>query len=263
MPNICRPLSIHQVKIESMNKGTIRSHAKHPLEKEIIGWLESHPGKQINLLPKRVYPGAAQAANLIDFLNSQSETRIERLLKEVENSPVRDFEKLLRWANVEGRPGRKMESKIRHAADVPRNSLTINAILSSYKLMPVLYGIRNGKWIIDWRPVQRFGEGAELEANAIVSLIELATQGLLYKVRRCRLQNCKKWFYARKENQGFCRVGCQQVCYKTDADYLKKHREHAKRLRDIERQRQARAREQVGFVSRKRRKTKLKKHRHW
>jgi len=158
------------------------------------------------------------------------------------------FAKLLHKFTT-ARPPKAVEDAIRRAADPdgPKRGQqeaflkahqTINAILSTYKLMPVLEYTVTGKWVIHWRPVQRFGESAELEGNAVVSLLELAAQGLLPRVRRCKFAECKRWFFARFEDRSqFCKKECQQSCFKNDPQHKEKHAAYMKELRDQDRER--------------------------
>ncbi len=233
----------------------MRSHAE-PTVEEMVGWLKSHPGKRIELRrPGRAYPGESTATKLIDYLNSSPGSRIERLLAEAENRravsdspPAEMFAKLLQKFST-ARPPKAVEDAIRRAADPdgPKRGQqeaflkahqVINAILSTYKLRPVLqYSVR-GNWVIQWRPVQRFGKGAELEGNAVVGLLELAAQGFLPRVRRCKFAECKRWFFARfPDRSQFCEKNCQQDCFKNDPEHKEKHAAHMKELRDLDRER--------------------------
>ena len=72
--------------------------------------------------------------------------------------------------------------------------------------------IRPGRWLFGWQPVDRKGM-KEAQAFALVTLFELASQDLAWRVRKCAKPGCGQWFWARFEHQKFHARPCQEQHY--------------------------------------------------
>jgi len=75
-----------------------------------------------------------------------------------------------------------------------------NAILLAWAFSPIIDDMDDRGWKIEWI-AKRGGVGGQ--ANAILTLLDLAEAGLIDSLRRCEWKECGKWFIARFKHQRF------------------------------------------------------------
>jgi predicted RNA-binding Zn ribbon-like protein len=193
----------------------------------------------VRLHGSRTYAGEATAEKLLAWLNtSGDDDRVKHLLAAAEKrraaSEVATAEMFMTLVRkmAKGEIPKTIENELRRAPDpdLPKrgqqtafaaSQRAINEILDAYKLSPYLIWTVDGKWTTGWRLA--LGHSETPEVTAVMALLQLAAEGLLHRVRRCKLQGCRRFFFARFERSEFCRTECQQRHYQTDADFKKEH----------------------------------------
>ncbi len=71
------------------------------------------------------------------------------------------------------------------------------------------------------------------EAYALISLLDLAEHGLLWRVIRCKAPDCRRFFYAKFPHQKFCLTVCQLRTFKADPLEKEKHRTYMRNHRQV------------------------------
>lgn len=103
---------------------------------------------------------------------------------------------------------------------------TLNELLSIYAFRPrVTHRVFRGEWVFGLVPddnrrwfTTRIGDETTSEADAVMSLLRLASTGDLTKIRRC--ETCRdRWMFAAKRNYRFCSVKCRETFYAKAPDY--------------------------------------------
>jgi len=64
----------------------------------------------------------------------------------------------------------------------------------------------------------------------VFSVIRLAVDGALWRLRECERPDCRKWFAARKTIQRHCTTACRQAVYEKTEARKKQKREAAHKL---------------------------------
>ena len=72
------------------------------------------------------------------------------------------------------------------------------------------------------------GAGREQESFAVLRLIQLTQTGLIWKVRKCKCEDCGKWFCARKADNFFHTTTCQQAFYRSSSEWKAHRRDYMK-----------------------------------
>lgn len=114
----------------------------------------------------------------------------------------------------------------------------LNHCFLRYKLSPWYWMTLGDYPILGWwsrndRPKDEDDPAEDVwftEEDAIIAIIDLAREGLLCKIRRC---HCGDWFFAKKTNQKFCCVRCQQACFRSSETYKAQRRAYMKELRAL------------------------------
>lgn len=169
------------------------------------------------------YVGDARVLAVIQWLKA-------RPLNKASRDPV---EKLIRLNAEEWKPGADVRALTRKLRAILRRS---RLRLTPFWYAPVLTVMRfskhRGAWapkpLTDWR---RWGVEWDAEAQgmgraqalALRGVLELASDGLLGRVRKCRRVDCGEWFFAKKRNQIFHSSECQQFTLRHDKVWMAKH----------------------------------------
>jgi hypothetical protein len=193
----------------------------------------------------RDYIGDARALAILQWLNARPQ-------KKQKADPV---EQLIRVNAHEWKQG----------ADVNAVTRKVRAILGSARLrlapywfVPVIHTMRLverggrgriqpvpmtdfSRWGIDWDPVAK-GMG-RAQALALRSTLELASDGLLGKVRECKREACGIWFFAAKSHQKFHSPECQQLALRSTDEWRDRHAAVMRRRRAAKREAAEAARE--------------------
>jgi hypothetical protein len=124
--------------------------------------------------------------------------------------------------------------------------------LSRYKVYPEVSLGRNGVWRQHWKALTRTSElpitvSAQgdtesysfCEEDVVLRILELAKQGNLHRIRKCRY--CGNWFFARVRHGNYCQRKCQQANFRTSEAFLAKRRKYMRKYRRDETLRNIRA----------------------
>ena len=114
--------------------------------------------------------------------------------------------------------------QLANARRLARLIKAFNSNLSAFKLSPAIVPTMRGRWHTRWKSRVRHEErgirvSAEgdtysfSEEDALLTILDLAKEGELGRVRKCRF--CRKWFSARVRHQCFCARTCQQSNFRT------------------------------------------------
>jgi predicted RNA-binding Zn ribbon-like protein len=188
----------------------------------------------------RSYLGEKVAKPLIHWLNSPAKNKsdvVERLLQ-----ANADFATMLTGpaAMLRAKPKDQQPSVAlrRDFTEAFRRSLAAPGILhallkkSRLTLTPELATSSGDYWTVDWRP--RIGRHKNpAQAEALYRALQLASRGLLSRVRKCERPGCGVWFFARFTHARFHNARCQQQVFRSDPDWKRKRREYMKELRQL------------------------------
>jgi predicted RNA-binding Zn ribbon-like protein len=116
----------------------------------------------------------------------------------------------------------------------------INQRLRSYRMFPEFLFRVGDQWVYRWTATsgrRLFPEPNEKirpnEQDALLSLLSLARQGCLQRVRQCK--QCGKWFFARFRTQNFCQTKCQQTYFRSSKEWKAHRREYMRKNRALHR----------------------------
>jgi hypothetical protein len=169
------------------------------------------------------YVGDQRILSVIQWLNA-------RPPKKAKSDPV---EQLIQVNAGEWRAGADLNAVTRKVRSILRRS---NLRLSPYWYAPEVHVMRFSKlrgqlvphavtdwrrWGVEWDATAR-GMG-QAQSLALRSVLDLASEGLLGKVRKCDGEGCGEWFHARKRNQRFHSADCQRYAFTHDKEWMAKH----------------------------------------
>ena len=176
-------------------------------------------------LHNRSYFGEFTAGPLVDWLNSDVRRRkfpkgdaIERALGMIAGVPIQSTQH-----DVESYIGRLVAK-------------------SKFAIAPVIEAVSPSQWTVKWSPVGRLDSRQGL---ALIKLLQLASDGLLDRIRRCARKDCGLWFYAKFNHMRFDNLACQQQTFRQDPDYKRKRADDQKRARHDAKLRQKRQLEAI------------------
>jgi hypothetical protein len=203
--------------------------------------LQSHTATDRNNEERQLASG--DGCRVVNWLNASrgtaSERRVVLLRNELETLPHDWAIHNTRgpWNHPDGREGWDKDKRRlvhRHHA--------LNELLSRYPFRPrVTHLAPGGGWFFGIVPdekrswfTMRIGTETTSEADAVISLLRLASTRDLSKVGRC--QACAdRWLFAAKRNYRFCSAECRETFYAKAPDYhgrkAKNQREYRQRLK--------------------------------
>jgi hypothetical protein len=173
----------------------------------------------------REYFGQSDAEPLIEWLNrtvTRENDAAEFGLARVQGV----IDRILRLQNEarkllsDGNWGRKPKKFDAEAA-------ALNATLQNYEFF---YGVHYSKsapieWALHSAEELTSGHTFTGETLAVLRVVELAKQGLLYRVRRC---NCRRYFFARLPAQRFHSAACRIQFWEASPERKQRRREKAR-----------------------------------
>ena len=214
--------------------------------------------------PSRTPPGAATAYVAITWLNASKEhagkKRIIELLQTANELAALTRPEMLPTVHLlTWKPkGTKVQLKnLRRSGRVARR---LRRQLSRYKVHPEVSPGRNGVWRQHWKaltrtselPITVFAQGdteaySFCEEDVVLRILELAKQGNLHRIRKCRY--CGNWFFARVRHGNYCQRKCQQANFRTSEQFRAYRSIYMRQYRRDETSRNTRARERARVVS--------------
>jgi len=117
-------------------------------------------------------------------------------------------------------------------ADYVEALTKVRAELSRHRFWPDIEGLagrtsasQGGGMVFRWRAK------AGNTADAVLQVVLLGQQRLLWRVRRCL--NCQRWFFARFKHQRHCKMQCQQAYYRDDPQWRENRRKYMQNYRRL------------------------------
>jgi hypothetical protein len=199
--------------------------------------------KRLHLEPERArkYFGEENAQPLVDFLNRGGKTAAliaelidaaARLRDSTQPLPRQVENRMLATLHVPG--PLKKEFRKMQGFDVPKPGqekarakalFDINRILRGICLTPNLVVTVRGRWIASW-----VGHGVRgSEAEALFKFLQLASDDLLKRIKRCENSDCKMWLFAAPPQKRFHSKACQEKVFESDEGRKAARREWAKK----------------------------------
>lgn len=96
-----------------------------------------------------------------------------------------------------------------------------------------------GRWIFEWESISH-DLYERMRSSALVTVFELAAQGLASRVRKCGKPGCNRWFWAKFEHQKFHSKLCQEQHYHANPTWKARRAQRMRELRQQERERELR-----------------------
>jgi hypothetical protein len=91
------------------------------------------------------------------------------------------------------------------------------------------------RFTFHWEPVN---EADARQAEAFLAIFELASQGLISRVRKCARPECNRWFWAKFEHQRFDLKSCQEQTYHLAPEWKAKRALYMRKARLREKERE-------------------------
>jgi hypothetical protein len=119
----------------------------------------------------------------------------------------------------------------------------INERLSKYQWLPAIFGFIGTEPHFKARLLMISGKSND----ALLALEQCAIQWLVdhvdavHRIRRCHLEKCRKWFFAKTDHQKYCGDNCRQRDAAQGESFKAKRRIYMKKYRRAESERDARA----------------------
>lgn len=194
---------------------------------------------------KRRYPGENQAYLLVQWLNQVSDASRKRLAAIIENGKelIALGSGEFPTANINPYNPGVSGSKTAFANFRRAHRLvsTINQLLRGMGMFPRFNQLIGTSWRVSWihtrnrhRLYMPIVHGSNVddipfgESDAMSSLLRLAEQGRLNRLRKCA---CGQWFYARFNHQRFCAQPCQQRDFRTTDEFRAYRRKYMRTYR--------------------------------
>jgi hypothetical protein len=178
---------------------------------------------------------ASTARIVVASLNSKPNERTERVIGLIES--CHRISQMIEAIKTSG-GGSSSEQN----AQVSSAVVDLNRRLGKYKWHPYVSGSMSAEshFRIHYSIVSvAFDQEVGIEHFAVQWIVE--NVDAVHKIRRCRVQKCRKWFYAKTDHQKYC----GETCRKKDASQGESFKEHRrvymKRYRKEEAARDARA----------------------
>jgi hypothetical protein len=226
-------------------------HSSHIREIELQDGLIRMQRRSISKPPARRSPfGPAEVDELLSWVGASGAEGAERIgeildliidLGNLIRSVSTGREQTFRWR---GRVFRSTTNMDRSGAQLPLTTEAqhlqwkLNGRLRAYKFVPYHWVVLGSFHVFGWfsqkeRPPDPNEPDEDLwftEQDAVLRLMELGSEGLLGRIRRCF---CGERFFANFVHQKFCTKDCQQKYYRSSPEYKALHRAYMKNLREV------------------------------
>ena len=211
----------------------------------------------------RISPGAATAYVAITWLNASKEhagkKRIIELLQTANELATLTTPGQLPTIHLLTWKPKGTRAQLKNLRRSGRLARRLRRQLSRYKVYPEVSLGRNGVWRQHWKALTRTSElpitvSAQgdtesysfCEEDAVLRILELAKQGNLHRIRKCRY--CGNWFFARVRHGNYCQRKCQQANFRTSEQFRAYRCKYMRQYRRDEISRDIRARERARVV---------------
>jgi hypothetical protein len=191
---------------------------------------------------KRRYPGEREGRFVARWLNHPERLHtpgvVDRMarfeaLDEAFSRQLRKFLELRKWDNDEKVTDLVVQIMIESALEFGKRHIAIRRLMMDeipIRTTLVKVSARRGVVVVNGRE----------SMHVMIAAMNLGRQGFLRRIRRCKSNKCRRWFFARFKNQRFCRgKGCQQRWWKDPVRWnpymAKKMRESRDRDKELSR----------------------------
>ncbi len=129
-------------------------------------------------------------------------------------------------------------------ADVYKAQTQLNIGLGKYKWHPFVSGSMSAEShfeVLYSIVTVPFDQDLSREHVAVQWIVENA--GVVHRIRRCRVETCRRWFYAKTDHQKYCGQTCRKKEASEGEAFKEKRRVYMKKYRREEAEREARAKQ--------------------
>ncbi|HVN81558.1 MAG TPA: hypothetical protein VMW38_21395 [Terriglobia bacterium] len=186
----------------------------------------------------REYPGEELAAPLLGFLNQrrppEDRKQVERLLENLQTLRMIVGERRYRkgeWGDSWGGRKSKFVGLTWFAKDPflgKKFKTALRAVrkeLSRHRMWPDLEMITSPRSSSSGSSIDfRWDTGGSRVSEAVLQIVLLGREGLLWRIRRC--PECGRWFFAKFRHQEYWPPACQIRHYKTSPEWREKRRKY-------------------------------------
>lgn len=202
----------------------------------------------------RTSPGAATAYVAIVWLNVSKEhagkKRIIELLQTANELATLTRPEMLPTVHLLTWKPKGTKVQLKNLRRSGRAARRLRRQLSRYKVYPEVSLGQNGVWRQHWKALTRTSElpitvSAQgdtetysfCEEDVVLRILELAKQGNIHRIRKCRY--CGKWFFARVRHGNYCQRKCQQSNFSRNEKFKIKRKLYMRshRRKELERKR--------------------------
>src|SRR5487761_1048717 len=195
--------------------------------------------KHMNLSPSLMFGGVDQSVQqsvrmVIQLLNMKGNTGTKRVAEVVEACQL--VSRLMESIKFASSPKSERHVQANDAI------ASLNAHLGRYKWHPSVLGWMGveSHFRVLYLIVGKSNDAAlALEHYAIDWIVNHVD--VVSRIRRCHLQQCRKWFFAKTDHQKYCGDNCRQRDASQGESFKEKRRLYMKKYRSEEAERDARA----------------------
>lgn len=218
---------------------TNMSRKLHAVEKLNAAGIAKRSIKLMNLNPSLMFGGVEQgveqsARMVIQLLNMKENTSTRRVAEVVEACQL--VSRLVESIKFSSAPSSDQHVEANNAIAY------VNARLRRYKWHPYVFGSMDAEshFKVLYLIVKKGNDAAmALEHYAIEWVVKHVD--VVSRIRRCHLQKCRKWFFAKTDHQKYCGGNCRQRDAAHGQSFKEKRRFYMKKYRREEAERNARA----------------------
>jgi hypothetical protein len=176
-----------------------------------------------------------RAQSLVEYLNNpKSETtgvtRMHREMLNIQRLQEENPGLMMPWEDQNKAADEKFLAAKRQHQQVLRR---LNRQLRTYQASPCIFPslkIR-GRWVNFWQSPMGVSRKLADEMELVLRLIEIAENGYLDRIRRCRM--CASWFVAQTSHQEHCDTKCQQRKFRSKPEFRARRRQYMRDLRAL------------------------------
>ncbi len=195
--------------------------------------------KHMNLSPSLMFGGVDQSVQqsvrmVVQLLNMKGNTGTKRVAEVVEACQL--VSRLMEAIKFSSSPSSEQHVQANNAI------ASLNARLCRYKWYPCVLGSMDAEShfkVLYLIVVKSHDMALASEHYAIPWIVNHVD--VVSRIRRCHLQQCRKWFFAKTDHQKYCGGNCRQQNASHGQSFKENRRLYMKKYRSEEAERNARA----------------------
>jgi hypothetical protein len=191
--------------------------------------------KRAGISPSRIFELPDQSVDLvIEFLKMESTPAAKSFAELVE--ACRRVSQLMESIKESSAPNGKQSAEVYNALN------GINTRLFAYQWHPAVFGHMGAgsHFKVHYAMLAKGSDPVSaMEQYAIQWIVDHIDA--VHRIRRCRLPQCRKWFFAKTDHQKYCGDNCRQRDASQGESFKEKRRIYMKKYRSEEAERDARA----------------------